>query len=294
LASDGLWEAFLGDSNNETSLSPKEQFVENCNGICDLVLAMDSASSAARKVCELAYNRGSKDNISIIVIFLNHKVLNKNSLGLSTTSLDMKLALKADSKSEVDSKQPSIYNNSAKMSLQTTDNPLRDMKSIPKLDVSKAASPTNSLFTTSNTKEQDVTKSEPICQSPPLFNGGISNGNLTEKAKFDSVQLESERKQEIAGSSPNFVLNPSLTNESSFPDLKIATNEKKMKSTDIINAPRKDSASSAISRSKSMLSKSISAIGALKRGKSLKNDFKEEKKKSPTRDFNEPVTILNN
>lgn len=78
MASDGLWDVMENADTNDTGATglPNPTTSTGASRIGDkeliaLIRTCSSPSQAARKVCALAYDRGSKDNISVVVVFLS-------------------------------------------------------------------------------------------------------------------------------------------------------------------------------------------------------------------------------
>ena len=96
LASDGLWNAFCGgvDGDEEENVAVSRS-MEGYQEVVSIVAQSMSTSQAAKKLCEVAYARGSEDNISVVVIYLNFKPNDQAPTPMvwrSTTSLTFPIA----------------------------------------------------------------------------------------------------------------------------------------------------------------------------------------------------------
>ncbi|KAI3639676.1 hypothetical protein MIR68_002370 [Amoeboaphelidium protococcarum] len=96
LGSDGLWDVFAGEGDDVAerhSIVHKDNAAKWQKGlkeVTSIVLNQNSASAAAKKLCELAYQRGSTDNISAIVVYLhfNPRRDKDNKVAASTANLN--------------------------------------------------------------------------------------------------------------------------------------------------------------------------------------------------------------
>lgn len=85
LASDGLWDIFGGDGANvgerhsTLTTANMAKWNEGMKEVQRIVSSSPGPSEAARKLCELAFKRGSEDNISVIVIFFKMNILGSAS-----------------------------------------------------------------------------------------------------------------------------------------------------------------------------------------------------------------------
>ena len=122
LASDGLWDVFQGDEGNVaerhtvTVPSNMARWMAGCKEVSNLVLNSNTASSAAKKLCELAYGRGSTDNISVIVIYLKFKPLKDREREASAASVPNTAALnRGKSDMSLTQNQPGFDKNAPKI-----------------------------------------------------------------------------------------------------------------------------------------------------------------------------------